>query len=284
MTTSNPTPAIPVTEVRQTTALARLDPQALIAAAIDKGAGIDTLERLVALAERVRIVQAKEAYYAAMAAFQQECPSIKKTARAKIKTARAEYSYSYAPLGDIMPIVLPVLGKHGLSVSWKTPRFEQGERPDQTAVVISCVVTHELGHQEDSGEIRLPISLAEPERGANPSQRVGMALTYAKRYALLGVLGLAPEDDDDAASTGGGHDDGDSERSEGERPTTNGGNGGTVITEPQVRRFHAIANDCKWTGEQIHDLLASFKYGSSKEISVKDYDRIIQKLKAGPGA
>ncbi len=34
--------------------IARLDPQALIAQAIEKGAGMDTLERLVALAKEVR--------------------------------------------------------------------------------------------------------------------------------------------------------------------------------------------------------------------------------------
>lgn len=34
--------------------------------------------------------------------------------------------------------------------------------------------------------------------GASGPQRVGIALTYAKRYALLSIIGLSPEDDPDA--------------------------------------------------------------------------------------
>jgi hypothetical protein len=66
-------------------------------------------------------------------------------------------------------------------------------------VVAECRVSHRDGHIETSGEIAMPIEPGDG-RGASPPQRVGIALTYAKRYALLGILGLAPEDDDDAGT------------------------------------------------------------------------------------
>lgn len=45
-----------------------------------------------------------------------------------------------------------------------------------------------IQEMKDSGDI-----------GASAPQRVGIALTYAKRYSLLSIIGLAPEDDPDAA-------------------------------------------------------------------------------------
>jgi hypothetical protein len=168
----------------------RLDPQALLMEAVKGKASIDTLERIMALAERHQANQAKSAWHESMASFQQECPPITKSSTAKIRTARAEYSYSYAALDEIMPVIRPVLGKYGLSVSWS-------HRIEPNQVIADCVVSHILGHQERSGEIAMPIGGDNNER-MNPAQRVGSAITYAKRYSLIAALGLAPEDDDDA--------------------------------------------------------------------------------------
>jgi ERF superfamily len=172
-------------------ALARLDPQALISKAIEAGAGIDTLERLVTLAKDIRQVTAREAWYEAMAQFQQTCPAILKSKTAKIVTARGSYSYSYATLEEILGVVQPLLGQLGLSVSWR-------QKHDPHAVEASCVVAHKLGHQEESGFIAMPYGT---DGRMNPAQAVGSALTYARRYSLLAILGLAPEDDDDAEGT-----------------------------------------------------------------------------------
>jgi hypothetical protein len=178
----------------------RLDPQALISKAIEQGAGIETLERLVQLAKDVREVTAREAWYEAMAKFQQRCPAITKDSSARIQTrSGGSYSYSYASLDTILSIVQPLLGELGLSVSWR-------QKHEPTAVQASCVVAHRLGHQEESGYISMPYGIDDGRM--NPAQRVGSALTYARRYTLVAILGLAPEDDDDAAGTGGRGDTG----------------------------------------------------------------------------
>lgn len=60
-----------------------------------------------------------------------------------------------------------------------------------------------------------------------------------------------------------------------------------VITENQVKRLSAIASGCKptpWTDEQLHKLLADYSYESRKHIKVKDYDAIVEIVKAGPNA
>lgn len=252
-------------------ALARLDPQALITKALETGAGIDTMERLVALAKDVREVQAKEAWYQAMAEFQRTCPAIKKTKEARIATRTGPgYVYRFAPLDEIMSTIQPVMGPLGLSVSWRS-------RVEPAQVVVACRVSHTLGHHEESGEIAMPVVQGDGS-GANPAQRVGIAATYAKRYALLGIIGMAPEDDDDAASQEAkpeqAHD-------EGQIPLPGQG----TITEPQHKRFYAIARGTKptaWTDEQLHDLLASYKLNAVAEIPVVVYDRIVERLKQGP--
>jgi hypothetical protein len=186
-------PAKASMEIPPGESLARLDPQALLAKAIETNAGIDTLERLVALAKDLRAIQAREAWYAAMAEFQRTCPPIKKTKQARIPTPRGSFTYAYAPLDEIMSVVQPILGPLGLSVSWRA-----GVQDRQ--VIASCRVAHSLGHVEESGDLAMPIVIAEDNRGASPAQRVAIATTYAKRYALMGILGLAPEDDDDGGS------------------------------------------------------------------------------------
>jgi hypothetical protein len=259
---------------REDIQIVRLDPQALIAQAIEKGSGMDTLERLVALAKDVHAEVARERWYAAMADFQRRCPPIKKTKTARTRT----YSYTYAPLDEILATIQPIMGEVGLSVAWKTK--EIGEK-----VSVACRIAHELGHVEESGDFVIPINLGQTDGiGANPAQRVGIAISYAKRYSLLGIIGMAPEDDDDAegAEGPGRPGPGDGEAPPVRQETGAEGGDTRLITEPQQKRLYAIARGSGWSDDAVHDLLAGHRYNSSKEIAVKDYDAIIDKLKAGP--
>ena len=177
-------------------ALASLEPQALIEVALTHSATVETMERLFALAKDVQAARARSAWYAAMALFQRDCPRIKKNATAKIQTTGGgSYSYTYATLDEIMGIASPVMGGLGLSVSYRM-KYE-GNR-----VIAAARVSHEMGHHEESGEVSIPIQAGS--MGANDAQRVGIASSYAKRYALLAIIGLAPENDDDDAASGGG--------------------------------------------------------------------------------
>lgn len=174
--------------------LVRINPQALIEKALDHNVGIETMERLLGLAERVQQLHAREAWFRAMARFQAECPPIYKdhTARIAGRTGGG-YQYQYAALDTIKPAIDPILAKHGLTARWNTGEIAS------TQVTVECLVSHELGHTESSGKVTMPV-LGGPEGvGANPAQRVAIAMTYAKRYSLLNALGLAPEADSDGA-------------------------------------------------------------------------------------
>ena len=192
-------------------AVRTIDAQALLAQAIDKGTDVDTLERLVALGKDMLELQARQAFAEAMAAFHRDCPTIHKNATGNITTRTgAAFSYRYPSLDEIMRKVRPVLGLHGLSVSWRIPRTE----PDK--VVRVCRISHALGHYEESGEVVIPIGGPEDRSAATPAQRVGIAISYAERYSVKDVLGLAPEmgedTDGNVPAAGGGeeqsrHDD-----------------------------------------------------------------------------
>jgi len=105
------------------------------------------------------------------------------------KTASNPYFKSkYAPLDAIVEATRPVLAKHGLAIQ-QQPLFMEGTAGVETTIL------HKSGHSTTT-TLLLPLKDQSP-------QGVGSAITYARRYALAAVLGLATEDDDDGnISTG----------------------------------------------------------------------------------
>lgn len=123
---------------------------------------------------------------AALAAFQSEVPTIRKgnTAAVASKTG-ASYKYQYADLSDVTERTLPLLGKHGLSFMCLPMSDDSGSW-----------LKYELRHE--SGE-----SVADvyplPDARRTPPQQLGSAITYARRYILTAITGVAPGGDDDDA-------------------------------------------------------------------------------------
>lgn len=123
------------------------------------------------------------AFAVALAAFQADIPNIAKDQKAQIKSDKGNFSYDYADLVDITAKVLPLLAKVGLSWSAKPTLAEAG-------FVLAYSLRHIGGHVE-TGEYPLP----DPAR--TPAQQLGSAITYARRYCLTAVTGVAPGGDDD---------------------------------------------------------------------------------------
>jgi hypothetical protein len=99
------------------------------------------------------------------------------------KTASNPYFKSkYAPLDAIVDATRPILAKHGLAIQ-QQPLFSDG------AAGVETIIIHKSGF-ETSSILLLPLKDQSP-------QGVGSAITYARRYALAAVLGLATEEDDD---------------------------------------------------------------------------------------
>lgn len=167
------------------TALTINQPTSLISQAIEKGADIATIEKLMALQERFEAKQARIAFFEALAAFQEECPDLRKTKPVFYKKDEPA-AYYYAPLSDIDRQIKPLLKKHGLS-----KRFEMVHDQDKIKGV-TCIITHVLGHSESS---TIP-TIVDLSGGKNPIQGIGSGVQYGQRYALIAALGLTTADQD----------------------------------------------------------------------------------------
>src|SRR5262249_25190872 len=113
-----------------------------------------------------------------------------KSLTAILRTSRPgerERSFRYAPLSSGLEIVRKTLGQHEIATLQTTAI-------DQSAGMVNLTTTlaHASGEWIASDWPVCPI--AEP---ANP-QRMGAALTSARRYALFTLVGIAGEDDLDA--------------------------------------------------------------------------------------
>jgi hypothetical protein len=126
----------------------------------------------------------------ALAKAQAELINPEKSLTATIRTGRAgefERSFRYAPLSSGLDIVRKTLGQHEIATLQTTAI-------DQTAGMVNLTTT--LAHA--SGEwIASDWPVCPIAETANP-QRMGAALTYARRYALFTLVGIAGEDDLDA--------------------------------------------------------------------------------------
>lgn len=92
----------------------------------------------------------------------------------------------YADLGAVMDACLPALTAHGISVTQPLVTGEFGH-------IVKTVLTH--GDSGTSAECAIPLLL-----GKQDMQGLGSAMTYARRYGLMSMAGIAPEDDDGNAA------------------------------------------------------------------------------------
>ena len=126
----------------------------------------------------------------ALAKAQAELVNPEKSLTATIRTGRpgeGERTFRYAPLSSGLDIVRKTLGQHEIATVQTTAI-------DQAAgmVNLTTMLAHASGEWIASDWPVCPIA-----ETANP-QRMGAALTYARRYALFTLVGIAGEDDLDA--------------------------------------------------------------------------------------
>ena len=127
------------------------------------------------------IPAARQEWHKAWAAAWAAIPSIGKDR----SVSAGSYDYSYATLASIVDQIRPALTGNGLSVA-------QSVESTPTHVAVETRIYHVGGHVERFGPLLLPAS--------GDARSIGSAITYARRYALLAALGIAPDEDDDGAA------------------------------------------------------------------------------------
>lgn len=117
--------------------------------------------------------------FAALAAAQQEM------GKAIKDTKNDHFRSKYADLASVMDACMGALNKHGICVMQPT-----GE--DETGRFVRTILAHSSGETVDC---KVPLIVQK-----NDMQGYGSAVTYARRYGLMSMAGIAPEDDDGNAA------------------------------------------------------------------------------------
>jgi hypothetical protein len=126
----------------------------------------------------------------ALAKAQSQLVNPEKTLTAVLRPSRpgeGSRSFRYAPLSSGLDIVRKTLGEHEIAILQTTTI-------DQSSGILNLTTT--LAHA--SGEWIASVWPVCPVTEVATPQRMGAALTYARRYALFALVGIAGEDDLDA--------------------------------------------------------------------------------------
>lgn len=160
----------------------------LLRLAVERGATVETIERLMAVRRELNAEQSRNAFFAALSAFQAECPAIRKTKLVMNKDGRT-VRYAYAPLESIVEQTKAILKKHGFS-------YTLDSAMEADAVIAVCLVHHIGGHSERF-TFRAPTAT---DAFMSAPQKVGAAMTFASRYVYRNAFGIMTGDDDTDAA------------------------------------------------------------------------------------
>jgi hypothetical protein len=120
----------------------------------------------------------------ALAKVQGELPKLERDRTVEIvPKSGAPYSYSYVTLANLNDAILPLLARHGLSFVAMPGAGSDGK------MCVRYRLLHESGQSLD-GEF--PIS------GEGGIQILGGRITYARRYILAALVGVAADEDDES--------------------------------------------------------------------------------------
>ena len=111
-------------------------------------------------------------------------------AQAEIKdTAKTQkgYEHKYADLSSVLRDIRTAFSKHGLS-------FTQEAKQVKGSIVVNTLLMDKSGEWIKYCTIIPAISM----KGCNDAQSAGAGITYARRYAISAIAGIASEEDTDA--------------------------------------------------------------------------------------
>ena len=109
-----------------------------------------------------------------LAEFQKDLPTV------DLDAENPHFKSKFATLANVTKKVVPKLAEHGFS-------FTVGSFVDNGLLVIDAHLLHVSG---ESRSLQFPITETNP-------QKVGSAISYARRYALTALTGVVADTDDD---------------------------------------------------------------------------------------
>jgi hypothetical protein len=167
----------------------------IVSAAKDPTVDIEKFTQLMTIKDRMEDKRAERAYNEAFAAAQAE------TSVAKIKkdAKNTQTNSMYARLEAINTAIMPIITKHGFSMS-----FGQADSPLQGHYRVTCDVRHRAGHKTHHYN-DMPIDAAGIGGKVNKTSThaFGSTMTYGQRYLTKMIWSVNGADDDDDGNAAG---------------------------------------------------------------------------------
>jgi len=167
----------------------------------------------------------------------------------------------YPPLDAILEENRPLLAKNGLTVI-------QSPGGNGEGTTVTTMLLHISGEFIESDPLPLTPDKDTP-------QGAGSAVTYGRRYSLMGMLGIASDEDDDATA-------GEPKAPAKSTMTTNTPRvpDPKPVSEKQLGFIHSLAADLGFTEEDKEDLKREYGVTSTKDLTSAQAHKIIDDLKA----
>jgi hypothetical protein len=119
----------------------------------------------------------KGVLYRALAMAQAECQNV------VMNRVNPHFRSKYADLSAVRDAIIPIFSKHGIAI------IQAPHNDGFSGFVLETFLLHESG-----GEMKFSFPL--PNDTTN-MQKIGSAISYARRYTLSAIAGIASEEDDD---------------------------------------------------------------------------------------
>lgn len=218
-------------------------PMELLSRALERGADLTVLEKLMDLQERHERNQARKAFDDAMASARGEFPIIRKNRTVDFTSPKGRTNYQHEDLAEIAKAVGPVLAKYGLSYRFRTT--SDVNQP----ITVTCIISHRLGYSEEN----TLVGPRDESGNKNAIQAIGSTLTYLQRMTLKAALGLAASDDDDGQTSGGSD----------------------VITDEQAAKLRDKIDD---TGADVERFCKYWRIEALPDLPRRDFDNAMASL------
>lgn len=193
----------------------------------------------------------------ALARFQGEVGNPKNTA------TNPFFKSKYAPLEEVLNTVRPILAKNGLSII-------QAPSSEGEYISITTTLIHESGEWIEFAPLNL-------KTDKNTAQGAGSAITYARRYAISAILGIASEEDDDGniaePKVAPKTKPATPSKANNSKPISN------LASEKQLGFIYKLVKDKEYGAESISKYIKTmYEKDNSKELTKQEASELIEML------
>ena len=175
-------------------------------------------------------------------------------------------NYNFRSCEDILEEVKPICQKNNVVITVSDEIKQIGERyyVEATASLIDIETSEKIVNKASARE-------EDSKKGMDASQVTGASSSYARKYALNGLLAI---DDNKDADT---DEFAKQQQNKGTNKPITKKESIKTISVPQQKRLFALANN---RTDVVKNVITRYKYDKTEQIKVSDYDQICTEIEA----